>query len=646
MWSLYENGKFLEPLVFSNGKSQEDIVKEVLNEIKKGNNILFIKGVCGTGKSAIALNIAKELGKASIVVPGKNLQSQYKKDYEKQKYLLKENKEKLKISIITGRANHVCKFLKNNKESVPTIKKEVDAKLNDIFDGKSKELDNKFEKDISANNNSIPCKIEIKEKNYNKLKHYIKQNKYIDVRNFTDIKHIKRVPVASVCPYWSPVLPSEYELKGPIFDKARKREYEGLSGIKFNYYERKKGCGFYEQFDSFITSDILVFNSLKYKLESLLNRKPFTEVEIIDECDDFLDSFSNQKNINLDRFQNSLTRVISVNQEVDDTIAEIFKIISSIKKDKKIKQAIISKEILPLKKTGIYDLLRMILNCPKLFEEADDENYVFDVEETALMFKDFMDETYVTVNKIENNLFFSLVTTNLAKKFKEMINKSKNIVLMSGTVHSEEVLKDIFGLENFKILEAEVENQGKIQVKRTGKEIDCKYSNFSNGKNTRKDYLKALDLCVEIAKKPCLVHVNSFADLPTQQEIKLLDLKNLIAKDNFRFNQEQDKIGRLVEEFKKGYNDVLFSTRVSRGIDFPGSQCNSIIFTKYPNPNVQDAFWKILNRANPQHYWAFYKDKARRELWQKVYRGVRSKNDHIFVLSPDSRVLDAFENYG
>ena len=90
-WNLYEKGKFLEPLKFSNGKTQEDIVKEVLNSIKNGEKIIFIHGVCGTGKSAIALNLAKELGKSSIVVPIKNLQMQYKKDYESEKYLLKNN---------------------------------------------------------------------------------------------------------------------------------------------------------------------------------------------------------------------------------------------------------------------------------------------------------------------------------------------------------------------------------------------------------------------------------------------------------------------------------------------------------------------------------------------------------------------------
>ena len=41
VWNLYEKGKFLEPLKFSNGKTQEDVVKEVLNSIKNGEKIIF-----------------------------------------------------------------------------------------------------------------------------------------------------------------------------------------------------------------------------------------------------------------------------------------------------------------------------------------------------------------------------------------------------------------------------------------------------------------------------------------------------------------------------------------------------------------------------------------------------------------------------
>ena len=97
MLSLFEDEKELKPLVFSNGKTQADVVKEVLDSIKEGYKIIFIKGQCGTGKSAIALNLARHLGKTSIVVPIKNLQEQYKNDYTSKKYIL-HNGKKLKIS--------------------------------------------------------------------------------------------------------------------------------------------------------------------------------------------------------------------------------------------------------------------------------------------------------------------------------------------------------------------------------------------------------------------------------------------------------------------------------------------------------------------------------------------------------------------
>ena len=72
LWSLHnQKNEFLPPLAYSNGKTQEDIVNEVLAAIKKGHKVIFIKGQCGSGKSALALNIAKELGRASIVVPVK-----------------------------------------------------------------------------------------------------------------------------------------------------------------------------------------------------------------------------------------------------------------------------------------------------------------------------------------------------------------------------------------------------------------------------------------------------------------------------------------------------------------------------------------------------------------------------------------------
>jgi Rad3-related DNA helicase len=641
VWNLYSEGKFIEPLCFSNGKTQKEIIEEVLDSVKKGCKIIFIRGVCGTGKSSIALNIARNMGKASIVVPGKTLQNQYKDDYEKKKYLLKKNGEKLKISVIMGRNNFKCKFLEQNKIIPKKDKKEINSNLNDIFEFSKEEIETKKREDLSADNWSIPCKIEIKEKNSKKIREYLRQNRKINPRNIADIKNIKRISVASVCPYWCPVLPEEYDLK--IFENAEKRKYLGLDNTNFVFYKRKSGCGFYEQFDSFIDADVIIFNSLKYQLESALKRKPATDVEIIDECDEFLDSFSNQRTINLNRLQNALSYFFPEN-ETDETILNDLNIlIKNIKKDKKTEAAVYSKAILKLKETQVYNLLRLFAGNQDSLCKTDEENYLHDIMETARMFDEFLDETYVMFHKQDNGLIIELVTTDLAKKFKNLVDKNKIIVLMSGTIHSENVLRNIFGLEEYSVIDAEIQQQGEIEIARTGLEFDCKYENFSKGIHTREKYLEALSKCIEIAKKPSLVHINSFYDLPSEEEIKKFGVDNLIGREKLKELQREDKQGKIVNDFKNGKIDILFSTKVSRGIDFPGEKCNSIIFTKYPNPDVKSAFWKILKQTKPNYYWDFYKDKARRELLQRIYRGLRSKEDHVFLLSPDERVLKAFE---
>ena len=638
VWNLYENKKFLPPLTFSNGKTQENVVDEVLSLIRAGKKIIFINGKCGTGKSGIALNIAKELGKSSVVVPGKNLQAQYKKDYEEKKYLLKENKEKLKISVITGRANHKCKFLEDNQSAIPKIKKEIDSKLNDIFSGVFNKEDEKKDNELSAANHSLPCNIEIREKNWLKIKQYLAQNKKVNEKNFSSIKDVKRLSVAPVCPYWSPVLPNKYEIKS--LGEQKQRKYEGLGDTGFIQYKRKPGCPFYEQFDSYIDSDVIVFNSLKYKLETALLRKPQTEVEIIDECDEFLDSFSNTRTVNLERLQNSLVQTIGEGNE--DLLKELFELIHHVTIDKRILNSLENGEIFSLKSTGLYDILKLFLNT-KWLKEVDEESYLFDVVETAKMFSEFLEESYVIFSKKEKSLIAEIVTTNLAKKFEEMVRKNKVVILMSGTLHSDDVLKNIFGLENFELVEAENKSPGRVEIKRTGLEEDCKYSNFSSGNHSREKYLQALDRCIAQAPRPTLVHVNAFLDLPSEYEIIELELKHLISREEVREMQIEDKTGKLVKEFKKGERDLLFSTRDSRGVDFPGEQCRSIVFTKYPNPNVQDPFWKILMKTKPNQYWNFYRDKAKREFLQKIYRGLRFKEDHIFLLSPDTRVLEVAE---
>jgi len=637
MWSLYEKAgneeKFLEPLVFSNGKNQEDIVKEAVDEIKKGAKVIFIMGVCGTGKSSIALNIAKELGRASIVVPAKALQKQYEKDYTSKKYLLK-NGEKLKLKIITGRQNHACPFLKEGNIEIQKIEK--NAKLDElgIFDNSIiKEF--KSKKAGTCDDPLLPCIIELKEKNFRKISQYLSKNPKVRATNFNSVNMVRRLSIAPICPYWSPIMPSEMDIR--VLDESSKLNYKGLENKEYTIYKRKKGCGYYDQFDSYVDSDVIIFNSEKYKIETLMDRKPATDVEIIDECDEFLDSLSNQEKLNLNRLIFSLGSLYPENRETSDIINETTRLVNQMLKDEELKKYISEDRIIPLKETKIYPVLKHFSDSGLMNSvECDEENYCYHCDKVAKTFFGFFNETYVSFYREEKDVFVRLVTTNLEKRFHELLEKNKVLVLMSGTLHSEEVLKEIFGITNFKVIEAETKMPGKVSEFKTGYERDCKYENFRNGRVNRGQYLFALSRCVSQAKRPVLVHVNAFKDLPTEKEAKAYNL-NLMTQESL--SEKQKNAEEEVEKFKRGKIDILYTTKCGRGVDFPGETCNSIILTRYPYPNVGSLFWKVLRKTNPKHYNSFYMDKSRREFLQKIYRGLRSKDDHVYLLSPDSRVF-------
>jgi len=86
---------------------------------------------------------------------------------------------------------------------------------------------------------------------------------------------------------------------------------------------------------------------------------------------------------------------------------------------------------------------------------------------------------------------------------------------------------------------------------------------------------------------------------------------------------------------------VLYSTRCNRGVDLPGDMCKSIVFTKYPFPGMKNVFWRILQKKDSEGFMEFYFDKAKREFIQRIYRGLRSHDDLVNLLSPDSKVLNS-----
>src|SRR3989339_415067 len=554
--SILDQGECLEPLKFSNNKTQADIVQEVLTEINNGNKLIFIHGVCGTGKSAIALNLARHFKKTSIVVPIKSLQEQYETDYTQKKFILKKDKSPLKIAVIKGRNNFRCPF---NGEK--------------------------------ADDPELPCTIELKEKHTPQLLQYISQNPDVKNEEFSTASDIKRMNIAPVCPYWAPIMPAEINPKG--LSEVKKIKYETISGKQYALFQRKKGCPCTDQYEAYANADVLIFNSMKYQIETQIGRKPKTDLDIIDECDEFLDSFSSERKINIKR----------------------------------------------LDKSPILQILETALQNPNLAED-EELNYYNTIVEIARSFENLLDESYISIEQQEdyqsqsglfgqtsrnkeNPIIITIVSINLAQKLSELIEQNNVLVMMSGTLHSEQVLKEIFGLKDFKIIQAESKNPGTVHIKKTGTELNCSFSNFKNNTITRSRYLKILDMQLSRATPPTLVHVSAFSDLPSEEENSKLMLDNIITQERLR--EIQKKGNSAIDEFAAKQEDILFTTKCSRGIDFAGDKCNSIIITKFPYPNIQSLFWKILKQEQPDKFMQFYLDKARRELIQKVSRGVRFK---------------------
>ncbi len=605
-WDLNDEKGKIPPLKFSNGKTQTDIVKEITDLIKSGTKIIFLHGACGTGKSAIALNIARKLGKASIIVPVKALQRQYEEDYTGKKFLYRLNGERMKIAVLTGRENH----------------------------------DSIIEPGVSCADPELPENIKITEKNYNKLADYYRSNPFVSGQDVPDYKHIKRMSVAPSNPYWSPIVPSTYELNQ--LKDAKKMKYDGCDGREYTFYHRKQGCSYYDQYLAYKHADIIIFNAAKYKAELAIGRKPATDIEIIDEADEFLDGLFQQEEINLTRLSNSLNIIIPESLDTRDTIKSILDLIELEEKNKRA-LGINENQVFNINETYLGKIFKLLEKDKELESEIllDENSYASKALELARDFSDLTEDVYATFRKEEDSLYVKLVSTNLGPRIQELLDKNKALVFMSGTLHTESVLKNIFDIKDFKIVEAESLQQGAIEIAMTGKERDCKYSNFSGGQHSREDYLRALNGVVEKAKRPTLIHVNAFQDLPTEEERIKYHLIELTSQERLREQQAEDKTGKIVAIFKQGLNNKLFTTKCSRGIDFPGNMCNSVIFTKYPNPNVSDTFWKILQKTHPDYFWDFYRDKAHREFLQRIYRAVRSKEDHVYIMSPDLRVLDA-----
>jgi hypothetical protein len=287
-------------LIYDNGKDQENVVNEVLEALDK-NDVVFLQGGVGTGKSIIALHLISHFRKGIIAVPTKVLEDQYVLDYcsPASNYILQE-KGRLNVNNLRGRTNFRC----------PNPPKSVRNRY------------------VNCGNSGLPCTKK-------------------PGRDET------RLSLGIQCKYWSPVIPAENP--PPILEKTRKLfAYESIGGMKF-YCESETPCPYYVQFRHFVTSGAIIMNSAKWEAETWLQRKPRVHLEVIDEGDDFLDGLAYKTTFDLRTLQSIERGEILTPQEYSTLEVEFMKIINENKHNKEYELAH-KRNILSFIKF-IYDLL-------------------------------------------------------------------------------------------------------------------------------------------------------------------------------------------------------------------------------------------------------------------------------------------------
>jgi len=566
-WGLYSNsGKALPSRTFSSGKTQEETIDEILEKFDD-NRIVLLKGGVGSGKSIIGATVAGALGKGIINVPVKPLQEQYKRDYEGRLYI-KLGERRLKIGVLKGRANFNCMSAESSY--------------------------------VKCNSKMLPCTIPLN-------------------------GETPRWKIASRCKFWSPIYPQEIRsLKKE--DSCKILDYDSITGTQY-FHKRGEGCGYYDQNQLYLNSDVIIYNNAKWYVDSLMGKKIKADIEIFDEADLFLDGLTLRSVISVRMISLLLSEARAIKKEMykENEHAKGMEIESSANEIKKDFDYFITHR----EPSKPYELdedakrfLKDLIHFLKILE-TDYAETVLGKLEDLLLYRD------ITSFYVENDKVTFFVPEP-GRVMKDLLGKSSNkILLMSATVQESSVLSEVYGLDDFAYVEGETRMPGNLYKKRTDEEkvVNWKSWQLEAFKN---QYWRTLSRIMKWAEKPTLVQVHSYNYLPDTDEYDLVPTKREVMDSN----QEE-----CIHSFKQGEEEILFSTKTDRGIDLPDGVCRAIVILKYPYPSMRDPLFEVMKkRLGDKAFWNYYNDIARRDLYQQVGRGLRNEDDWVEVWSPDLKV--------
>ena len=260
---LYDiKNRLQEPLRYSLGKTQTDLIEEIL-EAFSGNDIVFLKGTVGSGKSVVGLRTILEFGKGIVSVPTKVLSDQYVASYEREKYFMRADGSAAKIGILKGRGNFRCMYMADR------------------------------ERKISCAASILPCRRPL--------------NKEAGER---------RIDALQDCSHWGFIFASGWK---DSIKNAEVMPYQGIKG-KWLWCMRGK-CPYWKQFGGYVFSDAIVMNSAKWAAELNIGRLPEVPLTVVDEADGWLDSLAVKVSLTqkvMERVLEKIERLSGEQEELGD----------------------------------------------------------------------------------------------------------------------------------------------------------------------------------------------------------------------------------------------------------------------------------------------------------------------------------------
>jgi hypothetical protein len=729
-WALYAEMKgasspiLLNPLSWKGG-DQVDSLKKILEFFKRFSNIadpktkiLVYRSQCGSGKSGVMLHVIEDMGRGIIIVPFRNLQRQYYDDYftGKNKFVLKKNGKILSVAVMLGRGNFPCRWLAEQYDYQQKLIEESKKPENyGIIIPIDTNIINMYNADSTCANRYLPC-----------------SRPLMSVGS----RREPRWMIGCQCKYWIPTPTAKTTIdkwRDKVVDERKmnagfmEEESEGVNKPdidrttldmnkdattqldyiqdrikchKIEYYDSvgwdqvgifirdevdQNGnpcpdvCQYYKQFYAYTQADCIVMNDAKWEIETMIGRKPKVNIEIVDEGDYWLDHRS--MSLEFSRFM--IDKMIPVTNRMnemkrntlflfDTAFQNIKKRIAEPTQEMKEKDVniISSKDYREL----FMHIMNMVLEYKKSVEE--DDATLQKMVDLATVLK-YIEKASISIEEGKREEFktikiFIPYPDNLLK---ELFKKSSgNIIITSGTIHSNLVLGSLFGINNenyiVEFVEGRKESPGKLKCIKPNL-LRVNHTSWQNPEfkkvynNTMNYILDQLKIRIDqITGKPgegkilVLTPAKKYAEGIVNRPDVFVDFAKSKNEDdgtkpsiNTSLTDFMEKSIEDVRKIKptdieingdvlRTNKQIIVSTRMIRGADLRDNKCRAVVMTKWPMGDISAGYNQALKvRFGEKIFWAIQKDKAERESIQYVSRGLRHDLDWEFFSTPDE---DAF----